>query len=75
MFILLYTGVASLGLCVCERERDKPLVLLLVHLHEGISVVKTAFCGTEREGIYRESVGKCKIITHNNLLMPLLETV
>jgi len=22
MFILLYTGVASLGLCVCERERE-----------------------------------------------------
>jgi len=46
--------------CVCvrerEREREKPLVLLLVHLHEGMSVVKMAFCGTESEGIYCESV-------------------
>lgn len=54
MFILLLIGVASLCLCVCKR--DKPLVLLLVHLHEGMSVVKMAFCGTERKGIYCESV-------------------
>jgi len=39
---------------VCER--DKPLALLLVHLHEGMTVVKMAFCGKEREGTYFESV-------------------
>jgi len=36
--------------------REKPLVLLLVHLHEGMTVVKMAFCGTEREDTYCESV-------------------
>jgi hypothetical protein len=39
---------------VCEG--DKPLVLLLVYLHEEMAVVKIAFCGTEREGTYFESV-------------------